>query len=515
MKWAAVMDKNKLRANDVVTKQIPYQRDFHILNKIIQNIPLHNFELPITAVQMTAEYQKSPFFSDIYKYCTRGVEPFRKGKAKTAFDVECQNYVVIKGLLFRVDLNREGEERLRLCVPEKYIPVILFKYHDFILAMHQGIMKTYLTIQEHFFFPRMYQYVSAYINTCPVCQQQKPSMEEIPKASFVRIPVSAHPFDRVAMDVKDMPLADDGSCCLLVCVCEITNYPVAVPMKDQKATTIFNSFFQAVVCDHTCPKVVISDKARAFTGELCDMLYKRLRIKRMLVQPSNKGANRAERYIQSLMNEIVSVLGDAGRFWPAYVKPALAAFRNFVSPTTGFSPYEMVTCRPARTLSELLDVEGDLEDGRYLAPDNYMDHLRQRRRIIENILKSKKLNSQLKQFHREQRANPEFEQFAQGDLVLFEYKQKSEGYSGAQKSTMTRPWIGPVKIAAVLDANKYLLADWSGRIISAEFHRKALKKFHLREGQELRDVIMSLPKMGEAILKYEECAARERAQLPK
>jgi hypothetical protein len=508
MKWAAILDKKGLRSHDVVTKQIPFQRDFRVLNKIIQNIPLHNFELPISAVQMQAQYAKSPFFKDVYRYCTRGVEPFKRGAAKKAFDIECQKYLVIRGLLFKIELNRDGEERLKLCVPEKYIPLILWKYHDFILAMHQGITKTLLTIKAHFFFPRMHEYVQSYINTCPVCQQQKASREEIPKASFIRIPVTAHPFDRVAMDVKDMPMAVDGSKYLLVCVCEITNYPVAVPMKDQKATTIFNCFFQAVVCDHTCPKVIITDKAATFTGELSAMLYHRLRIKRLLVNPRNKGANRAERYIQTLVNEIVAVVSDSGEHWPAYVKPALAAFRNFVSPTTGFSPYEMVTGRQQRPLSELLDVEGDLEDGRHMAPDNYMEHLQQRKKVIDRAVKSRKLTTQLDQYHKEQRRNPNFEQFGVGDLVLFEYKSKSDAYSGAQKSTMTRPWIGPVKVAVVLDPNKYLLADWSGRIISTEFHRKGLKRFHLREGQELRDVITSLPRMGEEILAYEQQLAR-------
>ena len=44
-----------------------------------------------------------------------------------------------------------------------------------------------------------------------------------------------------------------------------------------------------------------------------------------------------------------------------------------------------------------------------------------------------------------------------------------------------RPWIGPLPIALVLDASKYLLSDWSGRIIKNEFHKNQLKRFVLRE----------------------------------
>ena len=506
-KWSRMMEKKDVSGRDVVTKQIPHQRDTKILNKIIQNIPLHNFELPITAVQITHEYCKSPFFKDVYKYCTRGISPFTKGAARKAFENECVNYVVIKGLLFKVERDQLKEEVLKLCIPEKYVPIILFKYHDFILAMHQGITRTYRTIQAHYFFPRMEQYVRAYINTCPVCQQRKSPKDDLPKATHVRIPVTAAPFERMAMDVKDMPLAADGSTCMLVCVCEFTNYPVAVPMLDQKAPTIFNAFFQAIVCDHRCPKVVITDKAKAFTGELADMLYKRLRIKRLLVQPANKGANRAERYIQTLTNEIVSVIGEAGRDWPAYVKPALRAFRNFVSPATGFSPYELVTARKPEQLSEFSDLGEDCQDGRVMDPVNYMEYLTNRREMIEYILKNKKLKAQLEQVYREQRKTPDNEPFSVGELVMFENKAKSEAYAQAQKATLTRPWIGPVKVSGILDANKYLLADWAGRIIKREFHRNELKKYFLRKGEQIAEVLSSLPKLGEAIEKFEAAAA--------
>ena len=61
-----------------------------------------------------------------------------------------------------------------------------------------------------------------------------------------------------------------------------------------------------------------------------------------LVSPSNHGSLKTERYIQTINNLITRQLTGKGREWPLYVPSTCYAMNTFVSPTTGFSPYELV-----------------------------------------------------------------------------------------------------------------------------------------------------------------------------
>ena len=67
-----------------------------------------------------------------------------------------------------------------------------------------------------------------------------------------------------------------------------------------------------------------------------------LKVNVKLVSPSNHGSLKTERYIQAINNLITRQLTGKGREWPLYVTSTCYAMNTFVSPTTGFSPYELV-----------------------------------------------------------------------------------------------------------------------------------------------------------------------------
>ena len=495
MELHELLDPKKKRR---ITSKQTRQADLKALVKVIEHAQIHNYQLPVQAKQMVAEYTKSPYFKDIYNYlkkdkCTLKVD--YKG-SRDSFLAECDNYVLIDELLFRLDRNTLGEPTLLLCVPEKFVPIILYKYHDFILAMHQGILRTYLTIKELFWFPHRMEWITKYINSCPVCQQIKEPNTKEPRQDFIRMPVNTVPFKRVHVDVKHMPRSEKGYRYLLVCVCELTNWPIAAAILNEKAATLFDAFFTKVVCDHTVPEVVVCDKHTSNMSELTQILNERLGITQVVVQPTNKGANIAERYIQTIVQEMVKLLSEGGIHWPDYIGCCLRAFRTFVSPVTGFSPYELLYGRKPESLSEILQGhELDKQDGRKLPPEEYKEYLENRQRMIRSLVLSKKLQEQLKRYWKEQRSYPEKEEYRPGDLVMVKNPLKSEFHDKKSEEENTtrakravnvhrkfvRPWIGPLPIALVLDASKYLLSDWSGRIIKNEFHKNQLKRFVLRE----------------------------------
>ena len=49
--------------------------------------------------------------------------------------------------------HKSLQPNLVLCIPESYIPHIIYLYHDNILGGHQGVDRMYWTIKEKFYFP--------------------------------------------------------------------------------------------------------------------------------------------------------------------------------------------------------------------------------------------------------------------------------------------------------------------------------------------------------------------------
>ena len=64
---------------------------------------------------------------------------------------------------------------------------------------------------------------------------------------------------RVSMDIKEMPKSILGYTCILVCVCEYTNWVKAIPLVDQKSGTIADAIFFRIICEYGTPKAIICD----------------------------------------------------------------------------------------------------------------------------------------------------------------------------------------------------------------------------------------------------------------
>ena len=196
------------------------------------------------------------------------------------------------------------EDALVLCMPEKYIPMALYQYHNMIMAGHQGPVRTLKTLSRKFFIPKAMPYIQKYIRTCQICQES-----ETPRNMLtifeIRVPVSFRPNDWMSMDIKDMMLCPKTAfAAILVATCEITNWVTAIPIRDMTTKTVFDVLYSRVVCHWGSPSAIISDKQSSFTSNMMTKLYKKLCIKPLYVTQENHGSNRTERYIQTLNKRI-------------------------------------------------------------------------------------------------------------------------------------------------------------------------------------------------------------------
>ena len=168
-------------------------------------------------------------------------------------------------------------------------------------------------------------------------------------------------------------------------------------------------------------------------------------------------------------------LTEKGDEWPLYVYPMAMAMNTFVSPLTGYSPYEVVF---VRTPPNILDVDISVElPTQALSADKYMKLMKERLQTMSEMILKRRIEQQEKQLHREQRRVPEQKTLQKGDFVLFYYEQGSDLNAPSKK--LTKPWVGPVVIQAILDDTQYLISDIYGKLPKVVMERNRLKPYRL------------------------------------
>ena len=407
---------HKIPEETVFRKHIPKQLELDRFIDALKEKVIHDYNIPINIKALRAEYKRSPYFRDIVRYIKTGYCSY-VGKAQRIFKMLCEDYLLMDGILFKIRYVKEykGRPTLVLCVPEKYIPTILYQYHTPLLAGHPSVITMYQMVRKKYYFPTMISLIRQFVASCYECQSMK-EKEPTPKVYYPRIPLDTRLMARVSMDIKEMPKSKLGYTCILVCVCEYTNWVKAIPLVDQKSGTIADAIFFRIVCEYGTPKAIICDEGPAFTSDLMKMYFHAMNVKPYYISPMNHGSNRAERYIRTLNNILCRNLTGVGDKWPLFVLPSCWAMNTQVSQVTGYSPYEMVYHVEPPDLFNFDYKPG--KTGINVTTEQYLEIMKKRKEVVEQLIIDRKTYEKNTQWIREMRKYPDHETFAVGDLVL-------------------------------------------------------------------------------------------------
>ena len=293
-------------------KHIPKQKELDKFVNYLKQRVIHDCKVPLSVKELKAEYHIDPYFKDIVKYLEKDYCRY-VGRAQTVFKMQCEDYVLVNGVLFKIRYGKEnkGEPSLVLCIPEKYIPTVLYQYHTPLLAGHPGVIKLYETIKQRYYFPGMFNLVREFVECCLECQSMKGKTDS-PRIQYARILLDTRTMARMSMDIKEMPESELGFRHILVCVCEFTNWMKTIPLADQKAQTIAMALYFKICCEYGTPKAIICDEAPAFQSVALQEYFRALNIQPIYISPMNHGSNRSERYIRTLNDIITKCLVGTG-----------------------------------------------------------------------------------------------------------------------------------------------------------------------------------------------------------
>ena len=489
----------KIRDSSIFRKHIPRQSELDRYLNIMKQKIIHGYKLPITLQEMKHEYIKSPYFKDIYKYVKNGITSLT-GSAGTTFKIMCQDYIIVEELLFKLNPMRGDKSVFTLdcvlCIPEAYIPSVLYQYHNLFLSGHQGISRMFYTLRSKYFFPNMMDCIRKYILSCHACQSRRGKGESM-DVTFARIPLDFKPMKRFSMDVKHMPEGRYGLKYILFCTCEVSNYVEGIPIREIKSDIIANAIYTNIICRYGRVTTAIMDQASYFTSELIKSIFGCLNITPIIVSPENHGSNRTERYIRTLNEMMCKHLQGTGINWPMYVKPVCFAMNTFVSPILGYSAHQLVYLNdPPNPLGYEFDFD---RKGISVPVSEYLQFMKNRKNVMRNIILERTTLDKQTQVIRNIRKNPNQRNFCVGDLVFMFAPTASSLVTNSRK--FKQEWIGPLKIHGIVDDTHYIVSDLNGEVLEMSVHYKRLKFYHYNMNEIKDEKLVTFDNMND-LLEY-------------
>ena len=119
-------------------------------------------------------------------------------------------------------------------------------YHMSLFVGHQGVIKTYLIINDKFFIPNLIHYLRSYIKGCHTCQLA--CNEKAPTRQLqTRINPNYIPLSRLSMDLKVLPKSYGGHRFILCIIDEYTNYLITIPVHQAKSQEIGDAITEHIL----------------------------------------------------------------------------------------------------------------------------------------------------------------------------------------------------------------------------------------------------------------------------
>ena len=210
----------------------------------------------------------------------------------------------------------------RIVVPECLKETVLKEAHRGCFAGHFAEKRTFELLKRRYWWRIMRADVRKHCRSCITCASRdglgrplRPNLQPIPVGG---------PFNRVGVDVLQLPPTYNGNRYAIVFSDYLTKWPEGFPSPDQKAETIARLLVEQVVPRHGVPEQLLSERGQKFLSELMLEVCKLLGTKKlntMGYHPQTDGL--VERLNRTLITMQSNCVEKHGRDWdeclPYYV----------------------------------------------------------------------------------------------------------------------------------------------------------------------------------------------------
>ena len=151
--------------------------------------------------------------------------------------------------------------------------------------------------------------------------------------------VVSRPYERVAMDITEMPSSARGNKYALVVMDYFSKYVHVYPMANQTAESVAERLMD-LVCEQGVPERLHSDQGRQFESEVFQELCKRLGITKTRTTPYHPQSDgMVERFNRTLIDRVAKYIHGNGSNWDAIILATCFAYNTSRHTVIGYTPF--------------------------------------------------------------------------------------------------------------------------------------------------------------------------------
>ena len=281
--------------------------------------------------------------------------------------------------------------------------------------------------------------IAHWCRACLTCASRYPGRPIRPQ--LTPIPVSG-PFDRVGVDVLQLPKTNRGNRYAVVFVDYLTKWPEVYATQDQTAPTIAKLLVEGIIIRHGVPNQLLSDRGPSFLAKLMLEVCRVMGVKKVntsAYHPQSDGL--VERFNRTLIDMMSKSVAAGVCEWDEKIPYVLFAYRATTQSSTGESPFRLLYGRDPQLPTETT-LSPTLPRAQ-IALDDYMTNLTREMSAAWKLAQEQVQKAQKRQkLQHDKRATTS--QFVIGETVFLYVP----GLKAGPNYKLARPFKGPYTVVA-------------------------------------------------------------------
>ena len=257
-----------------------------------------------------------------------------------------ERLIELAGVLYRQVFRSDGGEVvLQVLLPAALKDKVLMEVHQ--NHGHQGVGRTLELLRQRCYWPGMSSDVRRWCQTCERCQVAKDSGP--PVRSFMGHLLASEPNEILAMDFTLLEPTHNGLENVLVLTDVFSKYTLAIPTRDQRASTVAQVLVTEWFSKFGVPARIHSDQGLNFESVLIQQLCGLYNIEKSRTTPYHPAGNgQCERFNRTLHDLLRTLPLSRKREWHSCLPQILHAYNTTPHQSTGESPFFLMFGREAR-----------------------------------------------------------------------------------------------------------------------------------------------------------------------